>query len=146
MLDTLIAALGALFLVAVALEFVAVFVEQAGAARAPEEEAPRRKSGTLAMMIVSTLTPGLLLVHAFLATRGAQDVQLLAMATPFIAMIGGALLGAVFGALARGAAPTMRTLAAPAGLIALGVTIYAAWPSIQLLLQAAQNGGVVVAP
>lgn len=145
MLAALIQTAGLWFVVACAFEAVATFVEQAGAARSPEEDAQRRGVAALAILAVTTLTPGLLLTHGFLATHGADaTLRIWAMGAPAAAMIGGALLGGVFGALARGAAPVMRRLALPAGIAALVVTIYATMPSIATLAAAARTGVVEV--
>jgi len=145
MFAQLIDAAGVLFLVAVAVEFVAVFAEQAGAARSPDEDAPKRSGGNALLAVSALLTPGLLLAHGFLVTHGADTtLRIWAMGAPVAAMIGGALVGGVFGAVARGAAPLMRRIALPLGLAALAVTLAATWPSIRILIDAAQNGGVIL--
>lgn len=147
MLAALIDTAGIWFLAAVALEALATFVETAGAARSPDDDSPRRGFAALAVLAVTTLTPGLLFVHAFLSTHGADTmVRIWAMATPAAAMIGGSLLGGVFGAVARPAAQFMRRLALPLGVAALIVTVYATMPSIALLVEAARNGGVITLP
>jgi hypothetical protein len=141
MLAALIQTAGLWFVVACALEAVATFVEQTGAARSPEEDAPRRGFAALAVLAATTLTPGLLFAHGFLSTHGADAaLRIWAMAAPAVAMIGGALLGGVLGALAPGAASVMRRLALPAGIAALIVTIYATLPSITTLVGAARTG------
>jgi hypothetical protein len=143
MLATLFQTAGLWFVVACALEAIATFVEQAGAARSPDEDAERRGFAALAILAVTTLTPGLLFAHGFLSTHGADTMlRIWAMGAPAAAMIGGALLGGVFGALARGAAPYMRRVALPAGIAALVVTIYATMPSIATLAAAARTGVV----
>lgn len=145
MLAALIQTAGLWFLVAVALEALATFVETAGAARSPDEEPPRRAFSALAVLAVTTLTPGLLFVHGFISTHGADPmVRLWAMAAPAAAMIGGALLGGLFGAAVRSAAGLMRTLALPLGVAALAVTIYATMPSIARLAEAAQTGVITL--
>jgi hypothetical protein len=146
MLSALVATCGSAFFAALALEALAVFVEQAGAARSPEEDHAKRGAGTLALFVAGALTPGLLLAHGFVATNGRDDLRLWAMGAPFVAMLGGALSGAVFGAIARGAAPFMRKAALPFDLAALFVAIYATWPSVRALIDAAQHGGVIVTP
>lgn len=147
MFASVIQTAGLWFLVAVALEAIAVFVGQAGAARSPDEEAPPRKAGALLALVLSTVTPGLLLTHAFLTTHGGDPMLgIWAMGAPIAAVLGGALLGAILGAATRSAAPTMRKLALPLDLIAFAVTIFAALPSIQTLIAAAQNGGVIGVP
>jgi len=141
MLADLIQTAGLWFVVGCALEAVATFVEQAAAARSPEEDAPRRGFAALAVLAVTTLTPGLLFAHGFLSTHGADTtLRIWAMAAPAVAMIGGSLLGGMLGAMAPGAAPFMRRLALPAGIAALVVTVYATLPSITTLVGAARTG------
>jgi hypothetical protein len=139
MLEALIHITGPLFLAACALEFLAVGAEQAGAPRSPEEDGPRRALPALAMLALSTLTPGLLLAHGFLATAGADPMlRVWAMAAPVAAMIGGALAGGAAG-LARGLAPAMRAASVWLGLAALVVAVFATRASIETLLGAAQG-------
>lgn len=147
MFANLIETVGLWFLVACALEALAVFVEQAGAARSPDDDHPRSGAITLTAFMLSLLTPGLLLAHGFLATREAdQTLRVFAMGAPIAAVLIGALAGAILGAAARGAAPTMRKLALPLDLGAFSVAILATLPSIRILLEAAQTGGVIVTP
>jgi hypothetical protein len=137
MLGTLIQTVGLWFLVAVALEAAAVFVEQWGSARSPDEEAPQHNTLALLAFVLTLLTPGLLLAHGFLATHDVdQTIRVLAMSAPVAAILLGALLGAIIGAAARGAAPLMRKLALPLDLVAFLVTVFAALSSIQLLIGA----------
>ena len=146
MFADLIQVVGLWFVVACACEALAVFVEQAGAARSPDEDDGRKQSASaLIGFLLSLLTPGLLLAHGFLATHAQeQTLRVVAMGLPVAAVLLGALLGAVFGAVARGAAPLMRKLALPLDVVAFGVAIYATLASIQVLIGAAQNGGVIV--
>jgi hypothetical protein len=65
------------------------------------------------------------------------------LAAPATALVGGAILGGLFGAIARPAATLMRRLAIPFGVAALAITIYATLPSVALLTGAAQSGGVI---
>lgn len=147
MLETLIQTVGLSFLVAVALEAAAVFIEQWGSARSPDEEPPRHNALALLALMLTLLTPGLLLAHGFLAAHDAdQTIRVLAMIAPVAAILLGALLGAIVGAAARGAAPLMRRLALPLDLVAFLVTVFAALSSIQLLIAAAQNGGAIATP
>jgi hypothetical protein len=147
MFATLIQVLSLWFWIACALEALAVFVEQAGAVRSPEEEAPPRRASALIALLLSLITPGLLLAHGFIATQDQdQTLRLLATAAPIAAVLVGALLGAVVGAIAIGAAPALRTLALPLDLLAFATAIYAALPTIRVLIEAAQTGGVLVAP
>jgi len=148
MTESLIALTGLWFLVACGVEFLTVFAEQAGAARSPEDEAPRRH-GFLALLnlIASLLTPGLLLAHGFLVTHEQeQTLRIVAMALPIAAMLLGSLFGALFGALARPLAGVMRMIALPLSLGALALTIYATLPSINVLIDAAQNNWTIVTP
>lgn len=144
MLGTLIEIAGLWFVVAVGLEALAVFAEQWGAARSPEEDSPKHGALALVALLLTVATPGLLLAHGYISTRGQeQTVFLLAIAAPIAAVLVGALLGAIMGAVARGAAPLMRKLAVPLDVIAFGATLYATLATIQVLIQAAQQGGVL---
>lgn len=146
MFESLIQIVGLWFLVACALDAIAVFVEQAGSARSPDEEdGKKRGASALIAFLLSLLTPGLLLAHAILATNGQdQTIRVTAASLPIAAVLLGALLGAIFGAVARGAAPTMRKLALPLDLVAFAVAIFATLASIQVLIGAVQNGGVII--
>ncbi|MGD9965429.1 MAG: hypothetical protein AB7T59_02825 [Hyphomonadaceae bacterium] len=144
MFANLVQIVGLWFLAAVALEALAVFVEQAGAARSPDDETARPGAVSLIAFLLSLITPGLLLAHGFLATHGQdQTLRVIAMTAPIAAVLFGALLGAMFGAVAKGAAPAMRKLALPLDLVALAVAVYAALPSIRILIAAAQHGGAI---
>lgn len=145
MFASLIQIVGLWFLVACALEALAAFVEQAGSARSPDEEGGRRHSASaLLAFTLSLLTPGLLLAHGFLSTHEQdQTLRAIALGLPIAAVLLGAMLGAIFSALAAGAAPTMRRLALPLDLAAFGMTVFATLTSIQVLIAAAQNGGVI---
>jgi hypothetical protein len=146
MFADLIAASGLWFLIAAVLLGVTVFVEQAGAARSPEEEG-ERKHGAMGVVlgILALLTPGLLLAHAFLTTHEASDIiRIAALAAPIAAVLLGALLGAIFGAMAASAGAAMRKAAPILALAGFAVTMFATLPSIRVLLDAAQNGGVIV--
>lgn len=147
MFENLIQIVGLYFLVACALQALAVFVQQAGATRSPEDDKQRHGATALIAFLLSLITPGLLLAHAFLATQAVdQTLRVLAMGAPIAAVLAGALVGAVFGAVAKGAAPAMRKLALPLDIAAFAVAIFATLPSIRLLLEAAQNGGAIVTP
>jgi hypothetical protein len=143
MFASLLQIAGLWFVVAIALEALALFVEQAGAARSPEDDEPRHRAASLIAFLLSLGTPGLLIAHGFLSTHGHDQLRVIAMALPIAAVLLGALLGAIFGAVARGAAPAMRKLALPLDLVAFVVTIFATLASIQVLLGAAQDGGVI---
>lgn len=143
MLDAIIRLAGLWFAVAVGLQALAVFFEQAGSARSPEEEKPHGL-GVLFMGVAALLTPGLLLAHAYFSTHEVDpNLRIAAIGAVIASVLGGALLGALFGAVARGTAAVMRMIALPASLIALAVAIYATLPTIQLLIEAARNGGVI---
>lgn len=144
MLEALIQVVGPMFLVAVGLEMVSVLAEQWGAARSPDEEAPKHNALALLALLLTIVTPGLLLAHGYIATH-TQDQTLLVIAVglPVAAVLVGALLGAILGAAVKGATPLMRRLALPLDIAAFAVTIYATLASIEVLVQAAQNGGAV---
>jgi hypothetical protein len=138
--EQLIATAGIWFFAACAAAFAAVFVEQAGAARSPEEDGERKQGATLILMFASLLTPGLLLLHGFFLTHGAEaELRIWLMAAPVASIIVGSLLGAIVGAIARGAAPTMRKLALPLGFVALALTLFATSPSIVALVNSLQD-------
>lgn len=144
MLEALIQIVGPMFLVAVGLETVSVLAEQWGAARSPDEEVPKHNALALLALLLTILTPGLLLVHGYVSTHGQdQTLLVIAVGLPLAAVIVGALLGAILGAAVKGAAPLMRKLALPLDIAAFAVTVYATLATIQVLIQAAQNGGVV---
>ena len=134
MLDSFLGVLGPGLAAALVLLALTVFVEQAGAARSPEEDGHRTKLSATALWAANVLTPALLLGHAWIATSAREELRLEAMLAPIAAMFGGALLGAMFGAMARGAAPVMRKTALPLALVTLAVTVYAASPSAMALI------------
>lgn len=134
MLEELIATAGVWFFAACGAVFAAMFVEQAGAARSPEEDSERKRSATLVLMLASLLAPGLLLLHSFYLTTDDPSPGAALMVAAIAATLLGSMTGAIFGALARGAAPIMRNLALPLVLIALALAIYAALPSIVALV------------
>ncbi len=140
--EELIATAGLWFFAACAAAFAAVFVEQAGAARSPEEDGERKGgAAALMLMLASLLTPGLLLLHGFFLTAAVDTLQRIwIMAAPVAAILLGSIFGAILGALARGAAPTMRKLALPLAFAALALTLYAASPSIVALANSLQDG------
>lgn len=144
MLEALIQMVGPMFLAAVALEMVSVLAEQWGAARSPDEEAPKNNALALLALVLTILTPGLLLAHGYISTHGRdQTLLVVAVGLPIAAVLIGALLGAIVGAAVRGAAPLMRKLALPLDVAAFAVTIYATVGTMQVLIQAAQNGGAI---
>ncbi len=137
----LIVTAGLWYFAACLLQFVAVFVEQAGAARSPEEEGERRTAAGLMLTLASLLTPGLLLLHGFFLTVGADAaVRVGILAAPIAALLLGALLGAMLGAAARGVAPAMRKAVLPLGLMALAITLYATSPSLVALANSLRDG------
>lgn len=144
MLEALIQIVGPMFVAAVALETVAVMAEQWGAARSPDEEAPKHNALALLALVLTILTPGLLLAHGYVSTHARdQTVVAVAVGLPVAAVLVGALLGAILGAAVKSAAPLMRKLALPLDVAAFALTIYATLATIQVLIQAAQNGGGV---
>jgi hypothetical protein len=139
--EQLIATAGIWYFAACAAAFAAVFVEQAGAARSPEEDGETRSAAKLMLMLASLLTPGLLLVHAFFLTAATDALlRVWLMGAPIAAVLLGSLLGAIMGAMALGAAPFMRKLALPLGLAALALTLFATSPSIVALVNGLQDG------
>lgn len=141
MLEELIAIAGIWYFAACAVAFVSVFVEQAGAARSPEEDGERKGAASLMLMSASLLTPGLLLLHGFFLTAAVETLlRISIMATPVAAILLGSILGAIFGAVARGAAPAMRKLALTLGLAALALTLFATLPSLVALANGLQDG------
>jgi hypothetical protein len=127
--EQLIATAGVWFFAASALQFVAAFVEQAGAPRSPEEDGERKPAARLVFFFASLLTIGLLLCVP-LSPEVEPVTRLLVLQTPIAAMFSGAMLGAIFGALAQGVAPTMRKVAIPLALAALALALYVAHPSL----------------
>lgn len=145
MLDAVIAASGLWFAIAIAVQAVSALFEQAGAARSPDEERPHGPA-VFFMGASALLTPGILLAHAYMSTHDVEPtIRIVALGSVIAAVLGASLIGAVLGAVAKGAAPVMRMIALPLSVAALALAIYAALPTIQLLIQAAQNGGVIYA-
>lgn len=147
MFASLIDIAGVWFLAACAVELIAVFTEQAAAARSPEEEKPRGGFGAFVLGVAALLTPGLLLMHGYFVTEGGETyLRVLAIGAPIAAVVAGSLIGAIFGAMARGAAPAMRMIAPWLAVAALVLTLYATMASIAALVAALQNGGVLILP
>ena len=131
--EQLIATAGLSYLAACVSVFVAMFIEQAGAARSPEEDSERKRAAMLVLLLATFATVGLLLLHGYFVPADNEAWRFGIMATPIAAMMLGSLLGAIFGALARGVAPLMRKLALPFVLVAFALTLYAAAPTIVAL-------------
>jgi hypothetical protein len=148
MLASIIDVAGPAFAIAVGVEALAVFVEQLGAARSPEEDEPRRRGAfTIVLAVAAIVTPGLLLMHGFLSTaQTPQHIRVAAMAAPVAAIIGGALLGAIASAFLRAAGPTMRKAAPVFSIAALVAAAIAALPSLGQLMEAAQSSGAIAMP
>jgi hypothetical protein len=126
---------------------LAVFVEQAGAARSPEEDKTHGGFAAFAVGAAALLAPGILLMHGYFVTQGVQDtLRVLALAAPVAACIVGALAGAIFGAVAPSAAPAMRMAAPWFAVAGLVLAAYAAMASFAALVAALQTGGVLVLP
>jgi hypothetical protein len=140
--EQLIAIAGLWYFAACVAAFASVFVEQSGAARSPDEEGERKHGAVaLALMLVSLLTPGLLLLHGFFLTAAVDSLlRIWVMAAPVAAILLGSIFGAIFGSIARGAVPTMRKLALPLGLAALALTLFATMPSIVAFANGLQDG------
>lgn len=149
----LIQAAGIWFLVAVALEFAACYSEQMAAAYKPPEGEEKRGEGfgAFALMVVTTLTPAMLFVHAFFTTAGPGDVvqwsqiRVWALALIVAAILGGAIAGRLLGTAWQGGARVMRLVALPLGLFAFGFTIYATRPALEALVDVL-SGGVIALP
>jgi hypothetical protein len=148
MFASLVATAGLWFVIACAFQILAVFVEQAGAARSPEEDKPHAGFGAFAVGVAALLAPGLLLMHGYFVTEGAADpsLRMLALGAPLAVVILGALLGAIFGAIAPGTASVTRAAAPWFAVVGLVLAAYAAMASIAALIAAIQNGGVLVLP
>jgi hypothetical protein len=131
--EQLIATAGLWYLAACIAVFVAMFIEQAGAARSPEEDSERKRAVMLVLLLATFATVGLLLLHGIFLAAEDEGIRFAILAAPIGAMMLGSLFGAIFGAVARGAAPTMRKLALPLVLVALALTLYAAAPTIVAL-------------
>lgn len=135
MLGTLIQTVGPWFLLAVAIEAIAVLVEQWGSARSPDEEPRKHNALALLALFLTILTPGLLVAHGVITTHGAdQTLMVLAIGAPIIAVLLGALFGAIASAAVKGAAPLMRKLALPLDLVAFATAIFATLSTIQTLI------------
>ncbi len=149
----LIQALGIWFMVAVALEFAACYSEQMAAAYKPPEGEEKRGEGfgAFALMVVTTLTPAMLFVHAFFTTAGSGDamqwsqIRIWALALIVAAILVGAIAGRLVGTAWQGAARVMRVLALPLGLAAFAFAIYATRPALEALI-AVLSGEVIVLP
>jgi hypothetical protein len=140
MLEELIASAGVWYFAACAGVFAATFVEKAGAPRSPEEDHDRKRTIVLLHIFAPLLTYSLLLVHAWFLTTAMDSPRLLLVTAITAAVLLGSMLGAIFGAVARNAAPTMRKLALPLSLAALALTLFATWPSIVALVNGLQDG------
>lgn len=132
---------GLWFLVAVALQFAAVYAEQAGVAHKPDGQVEKREGfGGFALALTTTLTPAFLFLHGFFLTA---DSALAVRVTVLSAVIAAVLLGAIIGRLVgmgwKGGAGVMRTLALPLGLAAMVVAIYACRPSLEALIDLFQG-------
>lgn len=144
MLAALIQVVGPWFILAVAFEALAVFVEQWGAARSPDEETRRHGALGLLALVLTIVTPGLLLAHGYVTTREAGEALVaLVVGAPVAAVLLGSLLGAIVGAVVPAAAPFMRRIALPFDLLAFVLAGFAALPTIQILLQ---GGNPIAAP
>ena len=140
--EQLIAIAGLWYFAACAAAFASVFVEQAGAARSPEEDGERTGgAAALLLILASLLTPGLLLLHGFFLTAAVDTLlRIWVLATPIAAIVLGSMLGGILGATSRNLAPAMRRLALPFGLAALALTLFATSPSIVALANGVQDG------
>ncbi len=131
----LAAFVGLAFLAAVAAEGFAIFVEQTAAgAKKAESDPPASAVGGAVQGIVSMVAPGLLLLHGYFVTVGRPDLVAGAVGLPVAALVVGAILGRISGAVAQPLAHAFRPLALPAALLGFAIVVWATWPSIQVLL------------
>ncbi len=145
MIVTFIQIVGLWFLAAIALELFAVYAEQAGAARKAEERG-QSGFGAFALMILTTLTPALLFLHAFFLTHGAPSmIRVAAIGLVTASVIFGAIVGRLVGMGWEDGARVMRTLALPLGLAAFVLAIYVTRPSL-IALADLFNGEIITLP
>jgi len=134
--------MGPLFVTAVAALALGVFVEQAGAAlRFTPDEKPPEGLGAFALMVVTALSPGLLLVHAFIVTMSAPDgARAAAMGLVIAAVIVGAIAGRLAGGAWQSGARFMRAAALPVNVVALLLAVYTSRPSLAALYDLLTTG------
>ena len=133
----LIATLGLLWAVAVGAEFLTVFAESWGSLRvkAEDDEDKRQNFGGFIAQAAATTAPLVLFAHGFFSSIAVSPgLALYAAGAVVAAVLIGALLGWLFGALAKPLAPTMHFLAAPLALVSLVLALVAAWPSMPLII------------
>jgi hypothetical protein len=144
MIDALVGTTGPWFLAAITLEFLAVAAEQMGAAWKPPGEEKRGEGfGGFALLVVTTLTPAMLLVHGFFLTvDGAQATRVAALGLVIGAVLVGAIGGRSLGAGWQGGARTARGLTLPLGLAAFALAIYVTHPSLGALVDLASGRAI----
>jgi hypothetical protein len=126
LIDDMAGRVGDLWFLALAGAFFVMICESAKPKPAEGESAAEPRGFGLLVMVLSLLTPILLLVHAFYVGAGAPIA--------ILAVIGGAILGsAIVGWIIAAAAPPIgRTLNRAAPVLAIAVfalTAYVTWQS-----------------
>jgi fucose permease len=140
----LIGAGGLLWVAAQIVEFFAV-ISETGAV-SPDADGKKLKHKTLPALLISIsalLTPGLLYAHAYVAWASSAESQdpILTFVTTIgslsvvFVVFGGALIGALIGALAKQTKPLLYNAALPLNLLALVLAFIAALPSLPLLIE-----------
>ena len=113
--------------------FLAAAIEQAGAPRAPSEEPPRRGFVSAALALASLVSPGVLVAYAyFRAANSAPALSICLMALPIVAVMSGAMLGALIGAAMRESRAMIRMTSIVTGFGALILALCVALPAIDV--------------
>jgi hypothetical protein len=139
---------GLLFAIAVAALAFGAYVEQAGAAAqfAPDEKPPE-SLGAFALMVMTTLSPGMLLAHAyFITTPAPGQPRVLAISLVVAAVVVGAIVGRLVGGAWQGGARFMRAASLPVNIAVFVVAVYTAWPTLTGLLDLFTTGRMRLSP
>ncbi|MES1197159.1 MAG: hypothetical protein ABUL55_00910 [Pseudomonadota bacterium] len=132
-----ITTLGPLWVAAVGAEFLTVFAESWGSLRVKdvEDEDKRPGFGRFVAGAAAVTAPLVLFTHGVFVTIAlSPTLSLLAAGAVIGSVLVGSLLGWLFGAIAKPAAPTLRFLAAPLSFVAVVLALIAAWPSMPLIM------------
>jgi len=132
----LFATLGPFWAGAVACECLTVFAESWGGLRVkPEgEEEPNRGFAGFVAQAAAIVAPLVLLTHGFFASIAlSPSLALYAAGAVVAAVLAGAVLGWLFGAIAKPAAPVLHFLAGPLSFVTVVLALIAAWPSLPLI-------------
>lgn len=123
---------GTFFLIATGAQALGVYVEQAGAAvRFARDQKPPESLGSFALMVVTTMSPALLLLHAYFMTVPAPgQPRVLAISLVIASVIVGAIVGRLVGMAWQSGARFMRGAALPINIAALVLAIYATRPTL----------------